>query len=68
MNNSNEMLFWSQQQAFISFQIIINKTPTKVSLGGAHFNMKGTPVKNKHVWDVKKLLEVSELELWESRK
>ncbi|KAK7150250.1 hypothetical protein R3I93_011491 [Phoxinus phoxinus] len=38
-------------------QIIINKTPTKVPLGGAHFNMEGTPVKNKDVWDVKKLLE-----------
>uniref|UniRef100_A0A672NUA1 ADAM metallopeptidase domain 17 n=1 Tax=Sinocyclocheilus grahami TaxID=75366 RepID=A0A672NUA1_SINGR len=39
-------------------QIIINKTPTHVdTAGGAHFNMKGTPVKNKDVWDVKKLLE-----------
>ncbi|XP_051951665.1 disintegrin and metalloproteinase domain-containing protein 17 isoform X1 [Xyrauchen texanus] len=38
-------------------QIIINKTPTQVEPGGAHFNMKGTPVKNKDVWDVKRLLE-----------
>ncbi|XP_016348034.1 disintegrin and metalloproteinase domain-containing protein 17-like isoform X1 [Sinocyclocheilus anshuiensis] len=39
-------------------QIIINKTPTHLdTAGGAHFNMKGTPVKNKDVWDVKKLLE-----------
>uniref|UniRef100_A0A673ICM0 Disintegrin and metalloproteinase domain-containing protein 17-like n=1 Tax=Sinocyclocheilus rhinocerous TaxID=307959 RepID=A0A673ICM0_9TELE len=38
-------------------QIIINKTPTQVELGGAHFNMEGTPVKSKNVWDVKKLLE-----------
>uniref|UniRef100_A0A8C1NAK1 ADAM metallopeptidase domain 17b n=1 Tax=Cyprinus carpio TaxID=7962 RepID=A0A8C1NAK1_CYPCA len=39
-------------------QIIINKTPTQVEAGGAHFNMEGTPVKSKNVWDVKKLLEV----------
>uniref|UniRef100_A0A8C1NAK9 ADAM metallopeptidase domain 17b n=1 Tax=Cyprinus carpio TaxID=7962 RepID=A0A8C1NAK9_CYPCA len=38
-------------------QIIINKTPTQVEAGGAHFNMEGTPVKSKNVWDVKKLLE-----------
>ncbi|XP_067240055.1 disintegrin and metalloproteinase domain-containing protein 17 [Chanodichthys erythropterus] len=38
-------------------QIIINKTPTQVDPGGAHFNMKGSPVRNKDVWDVKKLLE-----------
>uniref|UniRef100_A0A8C2FG79 ADAM metallopeptidase domain 17b n=1 Tax=Cyprinus carpio TaxID=7962 RepID=A0A8C2FG79_CYPCA len=42
-------------------QIIINKTPTHVEPGGAHFNMKGTPVKNKNVWDVKKLLEEADL-------
>lgn len=38
-------------------QIIINRAPTRVEPGDAHFNMKGTPVKNKDVWDVKKLLE-----------
>ncbi|XP_057208452.1 disintegrin and metalloproteinase domain-containing protein 17 [Triplophysa rosa] len=38
-------------------QIIINKSPTKGEPGEAHFNMKGSPVKNKDVWDVKKLLE-----------
>uniref|UniRef100_A0AAR2LTL3 ADAM metallopeptidase domain 17 n=1 Tax=Pygocentrus nattereri TaxID=42514 RepID=A0AAR2LTL3_PYGNA len=38
-------------------QIIINKTPTKPDPGKAHFNMRGSPVKNKDVWDVKKLLE-----------
>uniref|UniRef100_A0A673IGP9 Disintegrin and metalloproteinase domain-containing protein 17-like n=1 Tax=Sinocyclocheilus rhinocerous TaxID=307959 RepID=A0A673IGP9_9TELE len=42
-------------------QIIINKTPTQVELGGAHFNMEGTPVKSKNVWDVKKLLEEADL-------
>jgi hypothetical protein len=34
------------------FQIIIEKAPTSVPLGGAHFNMKAG------VWDVKRLLEV----------
>ncbi|XP_066532798.1 disintegrin and metalloproteinase domain-containing protein 17 [Hoplias malabaricus] len=38
-------------------QIIINKHPTQVESGKAHFNMKGSPLKNKDVWDVKKLLE-----------
>ncbi|XP_076849267.1 disintegrin and metalloproteinase domain-containing protein 17 isoform X2 [Brachyhypopomus gauderio] len=38
-------------------QIIINKIPTPVEPGQAHFNMKGSPVKNRDVWDVKKLLE-----------
>uniref|UniRef100_A0A8C1UHD8 ADAM metallopeptidase domain 17b n=1 Tax=Cyprinus carpio TaxID=7962 RepID=A0A8C1UHD8_CYPCA len=42
-------------------QIIINKTPTQVEPGGAHFNMEGTPVKSKNVWDVKKLLEEADL-------
>uniref|UniRef100_A0A8C1I2V5 ADAM metallopeptidase domain 17 n=1 Tax=Cyprinus carpio carpio TaxID=630221 RepID=A0A8C1I2V5_CYPCA len=42
-------------------QIIINKTPTQVEAGGAHFNMEGTPVKSKNVWDVKKLLEEADL-------
>ncbi|KAG7460615.1 hypothetical protein MATL_G00200550 [Megalops atlanticus] len=38
-------------------QIIINKKPTEVPPGVAHFNMKGSPIRNKDVWDVKKLLE-----------
>ncbi|XP_036398260.1 disintegrin and metalloproteinase domain-containing protein 17-like isoform X2 [Megalops cyprinoides] len=38
-------------------QIIINKEPTAVPEGGAHFNMQGSPVSGKDVWDVKKLLE-----------
>ncbi|XP_036405756.1 disintegrin and metalloproteinase domain-containing protein 17 [Megalops cyprinoides] len=38
-------------------QIIINKKPTEVPAGVAHFNMKGSPTRNKDVWDVKKLLE-----------
>ncbi|XP_007235314.3 disintegrin and metalloproteinase domain-containing protein 17 [Astyanax mexicanus] len=36
-------------------QIIVNKDPTPVEPGKAHFNMKGSPTKD--VWDVKKLLE-----------
>ncbi|KAJ8383267.1 hypothetical protein AAFF_G00222800 [Aldrovandia affinis] len=38
-------------------QIIIKKAATKVSPNGTHFNMKGSPRKDKDVWDVKKLLE-----------
>ncbi|CAB1330672.1 unnamed protein product [Coregonus sp. 'balchen'] len=43
-------------------QIIINKEPTRAPLGQAgpgwtHYNMKGSPIQSKEVWDVKKLLE-----------
>ncbi|XP_078146033.1 disintegrin and metalloproteinase domain-containing protein 17 [Centroberyx gerrardi] len=38
-------------------QIIIEKTPTLVAAGGSHFNMRGSPVEGKDVWDVKRLLE-----------
>ncbi|KAJ8288749.1 hypothetical protein COCON_G00014080 [Conger conger] len=38
-------------------QIIINKEPTLVPEGGAHFNMQGSPTEGKEVWDVKRLLE-----------
>ncbi|XP_069028673.1 disintegrin and metalloproteinase domain-containing protein 17 [Embiotoca jacksoni] len=38
-------------------QIIIEKTPTVVDPGKSHFNMRGSPVKGRDVWDVKKLLE-----------
>ncbi|KAM4633073.1 disintegrin and metalloproteinase domain-containing protein 17 [Polymixia lowei] len=38
-------------------QIIIEKSPTPVPPGGAHFNMRGSPVKGKDIWDEKKLLE-----------
>ncbi|CAB1340423.1 unnamed protein product [Coregonus sp. 'balchen'] len=38
-------------------QIIIEKLPTRVPPGEAHFNMRGSPVEGKDVWDVKKLLE-----------
>ncbi|XP_062406522.1 disintegrin and metalloproteinase domain-containing protein 17 [Sardina pilchardus] len=38
-------------------QIIINKEPTKVAPGEQHFNMEGSPVRGKDVWDVKKLLD-----------
>ncbi|KAJ8290525.1 hypothetical protein GJAV_G00014020 [Gymnothorax javanicus] len=38
-------------------QIIINKEPTPVPEGGCHFNMEGSPIEGKEVWDVKRLLE-----------
>ncbi|XP_017294723.1 disintegrin and metalloproteinase domain-containing protein 17 [Kryptolebias marmoratus] len=38
-------------------QIIIENSSTPVPPGGSHFNMRGSPVKEKDVWDVKKLLE-----------
>uniref|UniRef100_A0AAQ5ZIK6 ADAM metallopeptidase domain 17b n=1 Tax=Amphiprion ocellaris TaxID=80972 RepID=A0AAQ5ZIK6_AMPOC len=38
-------------------QIIIEKSPTTVAPGKSHFNMRGSPVKGRDVWDVKKLLE-----------
>ncbi|XP_076612495.1 disintegrin and metalloproteinase domain-containing protein 17 [Chaetodon auriga] len=38
-------------------QIIIEKSPTPVAPGKSHFNMKGSPVEGRDVWDVKKLLE-----------
>ncbi|XP_037101457.1 disintegrin and metalloproteinase domain-containing protein 17-like isoform X2 [Syngnathus acus] len=38
-------------------QIIIEKTPTPVAPGAIHFNMAGSPVAGRDVWDVKKLLE-----------
>ncbi|XP_024146370.1 disintegrin and metalloproteinase domain-containing protein 17 isoform X1 [Oryzias melastigma] len=38
-------------------QIIIERKPTQVAPGKSHFNMKGSPVEGKDVWDVKKLLE-----------
>ncbi|XP_063352406.1 disintegrin and metalloproteinase domain-containing protein 17 [Pelmatolapia mariae] len=38
-------------------QIIIEKYPTPVEPGKTHFNMKGSPVEGRDVWDVKKLLE-----------
>ncbi|XP_030578155.1 disintegrin and metalloproteinase domain-containing protein 17 isoform X2 [Archocentrus centrarchus] len=40
-------------------QIIIEKNPTSVEPGKTHFNMKGSPVKGRDVWDVKRLLEFS---------
>lgn len=40
-------------------QIIIKKYPTPVDPGKTHFNMKGSPVEGRDVWDVKKLLEVT---------
>lgn len=40
-------------------QIIIEKDPTPVDPGKTHFNMKGSPVEGRDVWDVKKLLEVT---------
>uniref|UniRef100_A0AAQ5X6W2 ADAM metallopeptidase domain 17b n=1 Tax=Amphiprion ocellaris TaxID=80972 RepID=A0AAQ5X6W2_AMPOC len=42
-------------------QIIIEKSPTTVAPGKSHFNMRGSPVKGRDVWDVKKLLEEADL-------
>ncbi|KAG7316516.1 hypothetical protein KOW79_020057 [Hemibagrus wyckioides] len=47
-------------------QIMINKFPTKVEPGRSHFNMKGSPVKNKDVWDVKRLLEQFSIDIAEN--
>lgn len=38
-------------------QIIIERSPTPVAAGMSHFNMMGSPVDGRDVWDVKKLLE-----------
>lgn len=43
----------------VRLQIIIEKSPTPVIAGKSHFNMEGSPDKNRDVWDVKKLLEVT---------
>lgn len=43
----------------VSCQIIIEKSPTPVAPGKSHFNMRGSPVEGRDVWDVKKLLEVT---------
>ncbi|MCJ8743789.1 hypothetical protein PDJAM_G00098270 [Pangasius djambal] len=47
-------------------QIMINKSPTKVEPGQNHYNMKGSPVKNKDVWDVKRLLEQFSIDIAEN--
>lgn len=44
----------------MSSQIIIEKSPTPVAPGKRHFNMRGSPVVGRDVWDVKKLLEVND--------
>ncbi|XP_077594233.1 disintegrin and metalloproteinase domain-containing protein 17-like isoform X2 [Stigmatopora nigra] len=46
-------------------QIIIEKTPTSVSPGEVHFNMAGSPVEGREVWDVKRLLEQFSLDVSE---
>ncbi|XP_077444106.1 disintegrin and metalloproteinase domain-containing protein 17-like isoform X2 [Stigmatopora argus] len=46
-------------------QIIIEKTPTPVSPGKVHFNMAGSPVEGREVWDVKRLLEQFSLDVSE---
>lgn len=35
--------------------------PTAVAPGKSHFNMRGSPVDGRDVWDVKRLLEVSDV-------
>lgn len=44
----------------VSSQIIIEKSWTPVPPGKHHFNMKGSSVDGRDVWDVKKLLEVND--------
>ncbi|XP_057678842.1 disintegrin and metalloproteinase domain-containing protein 17 [Corythoichthys intestinalis] len=46
-------------------QIIVEKTPTPVSPGNVHFNMLGSPVEGRDVWDVKRLLEQFSLDVSE---
>uniref|UniRef100_A0A8P4KU53 ADAM metallopeptidase domain 17b n=1 Tax=Dicentrarchus labrax TaxID=13489 RepID=A0A8P4KU53_DICLA len=46
-------------------QIIIEKRPTAVAAGKSHFNMKGSPVKGRDIWDVKKLLEQFSIDIAE---
>uniref|UniRef100_A0A7N8WRY4 ADAM metallopeptidase domain 17b n=1 Tax=Mastacembelus armatus TaxID=205130 RepID=A0A7N8WRY4_9TELE len=38
-------------------QIIIERSPTPVNPGTSHFNMNGSPVEGRDVWDVKMLLK-----------
>uniref|UniRef100_A0A673AHS2 Disintegrin and metalloproteinase domain-containing protein 17-like n=1 Tax=Sphaeramia orbicularis TaxID=375764 RepID=A0A673AHS2_9TELE len=42
-------------------QIIIEKSATPVEPGQSHFNMEGSPVDGRDIWDVKKLLEEADL-------
>uniref|UniRef100_A0A3P9A0T2 ADAM metallopeptidase domain 17b n=1 Tax=Esox lucius TaxID=8010 RepID=A0A3P9A0T2_ESOLU len=48
-------------------QIIINKeptsAPTSAGKGWSHYNMQGSPIEGKDVWDVKKLLEKFSLDI-----
>ncbi|KAM9354621.1 disintegrin and metalloproteinase domain-containing protein 17 [Pholidichthys leucotaenia] len=46
-------------------QIIVEKNPTPVTPGKTHFNMKGSPVEGRDVWDVKKLLEQFSVDITE---
>ncbi|XP_034018668.1 disintegrin and metalloproteinase domain-containing protein 17 isoform X2 [Thalassophryne amazonica] len=47
-------------------QIIIKKSPTRVGPKQTHFNMKGSPVDGKDVWDVKRLLEQFSVDIAEN--
>ncbi|XP_035986348.1 disintegrin and metalloproteinase domain-containing protein 17 isoform X2 [Fundulus heteroclitus] len=47
-------------------EIIIQKDPTAVGPGESHFNMEGSPVEGKDVWDVKKLLEQFSMDIAEN--
>lgn len=49
----------SSSSSSVRCQIIIEKSPTPVAPGKSHFNMRGSPVEDRDVWDVKKLLEVA---------
>ncbi|XP_062857489.1 disintegrin and metalloproteinase domain-containing protein 17 [Trichomycterus rosablanca] len=47
-------------------QILILKAPTKVEGKQTHFNMEGSPVKDKDIWDVKRLLEQFSVDIAEN--
>lgn len=47
-------------------QIIIQNAPTAVKPGQSHFNMQGSPVPGRDVWDVKRLLEQFSLDIAEN--
>ncbi|XP_029984834.1 disintegrin and metalloproteinase domain-containing protein 17 [Sphaeramia orbicularis] len=46
-------------------QIIIEKSATPVEPGQSHFNMEGSPVDGRDIWDVKKLLEQFSMDIAE---
>lgn len=59
---------WDQEFSGYGVQIqeiIIAKTPTAPLPGQSHYNMEGSPLPGKDVWDVKRLLEQFSLDIAE---